>query len=183
MAVRKGVVRSGIGGDHPTLGLLIPGEVMDVPGELWSDALWATVEESGGQATQPLPVVDDEVIAGLDERLAEAAQAIEECEAIQAAALGAVARVPELQAEIDNLRGRSRRIRALQNANIRRRAEMALEANEMRRQLGIEMMGVEASAKRVQVLAASLMADAAVAEEAALEAEPAADVKESQTAP
>jgi hypothetical protein len=148
-----GMVRSGVGGEHPTLGRLTPGQVLEVPAGMWSDALFAPVE-SGSEVSESLPVVRDEVIIGLDDRIREAETAIDGLEVLQREAGEAVAKVPAMQSAIDTLRVVARRVRERQAAIERRRGEIVAELAAMRRDLATDLLAAESAAQALAAVMA-----------------------------
>lgn len=157
MDTRRGIVRHGVGGEHPSLGVLMPGRVLDVPVAAWSDELFAPAAEAPAAGLAPLPVVDDEMIAGLDTRIAAAEAAIAGVGADVAQAERIVARVPAVQAAMEELRAVSRRIRERQTAIERRRAEIVAELDAMRRDLATDMLAAEAGARALAAVLAGPM--------------------------
>ena len=112
---RKGIVRHDAGGEHPTLGPLVPGTVMDVPVDLWSDSLWSPVAVDS-QAAVVVPTAES---ADLDSGLTaiRAAQAsLQSLQDLQAQAQQAPAQIAALQGSLDRFRPLIRSARDLNDA-------------------------------------------------------------------
>jgi hypothetical protein len=151
MDTRKGIVRSEAGGEHPTLGRLTPGDVLDVPANLWSDALFAPV---AGDSPVELPAVAPEALEGLDQRLQAAQDRVGDLEAMQAQTQAVAAQAAAVQVAMDELRGVSRQLRALEARIATRQAEAQADLAAMRRDLSLLLLDFDAAARRLATLAA-----------------------------
>lgn len=152
---RTGMVRTGVGGEHPTLGLLTPGQVVDVPAGLWSDELFAPCASQPAESAAPaVPVVDGTLLVGLDERIAAAETTLAGVAGEVARAEALAAKAPAVQAAMDELRRAARRIAERQAAIAARRAEIAAELETLRRDLATDMLAAEEAARALTTLLA-----------------------------
>lgn len=143
----QGYVRADVG-EHPVLGPLKAGTVMEVPEALWSDALWAPIGPGG------LPVVGE----SLGDPDADLAQAEAEQARLAAAQIESARVAKESEAaaaRIEEGRSISRRIRALAQRMATDRQETEQRQAGYQEELGRLMLEAAEYSRRLVAAIAS----------------------------
>jgi hypothetical protein len=143
----KGMIRPGVGGEHPVLGVLVPGQVLEIPVGLWSDELFAPAKEGALPSSQPLPAVDEESIEGLGGRLRVAQDRVQTLDAAREEVRQIETEAARLQATLDSSRAVSRRLRALQARIDQWQMQSGREVAAMHHDLGVLLLEAEEAAK------------------------------------
>jgi len=145
---RMGMVRAGVGGEHPTLGRLEPGQVVPVPAGLWSDELFAPVTVAGAAAATPVVVeVEPERLDSTVLAMQQAQVSLGSCQDLVRQAETAQGQIVALQGRLDRFRGIGRRVRDLQAGIDREVAESRARLEAASRELASLVVEAEQEAQ------------------------------------
>lgn len=112
--MRQGIVRPSAASEHPTLGLLTPGSVIDIPDDLWSDDLFLPSPKDG--IVERIDIGDADLPDGIVAELQAARDMLPRVAAMHAAAQQSLALSRRLADQVEHIRPLLRRLQGLKAA-------------------------------------------------------------------